>query len=125
MKKLIAITIALGALHLFAEGEGPLYVIEKVNKGTHFLKPGQTSAGFLTNNEICGAKPSGGMGSEACAVVTPTPEQQGETKYYLQENVFVTGTPAPNLVGFIEGSITKGVGVGGDKGTGVFRLTGK
>lgn len=96
------------------------YVIEKVNKGTHFLKPGQEFAGFLNNASICGAVGTG-MGAQACAVVTPEKDAEPETFYYLEE-AYVTGTPAKNLVGFIEASIRKGKGIGGDKATGVFKV---
>ena len=113
--------IAFAGLILSFSALSTTYVIEKVNKGTHFLKPGQESAGFVNNNEICGAKSGGMMGGEACAVVTPVAGEHHQQLYYLEENVLVTGTPASNLVGFIEGSIVKGTGVGGDKGTGVFK----
>jgi hypothetical protein len=122
MNKLMTLLFALMALAFSAQSveATTYYIIEKVNKGTPYLKPGQTSAGYVNNNSICGAKGGEQPGAEACAVVTPIPHMS-EPLYYLVENVLVTATPAKNLVGFIEGSIKKGPGIGGDKGTGVFR----
>lgn len=120
MKRLFVIAVTLGALCLNATEPHKVYVIDKVNSGTHFLKPGQEFAGFLNNKSVCGAQPGGKYGSEECAVVTPCEGQEGDF-YYLQKT-YVTGTPAPNLVGFIEGSFKPGIGIGGTTATGVYRL---
>jgi hypothetical protein len=119
MKTLVLIissfTISLSAI------SAEVYIIEKVNKGTHFLKPDQKFAGYVDNNEVCGAMGGNMAGSEACAVVTPLSKEPEQQTYYLEET-FVTGTPASNLVGFIQGSIKKAPGIGGDKGIGVFKM---
>jgi hypothetical protein len=119
MKTLLAISAVLGGLFLHAGESNKLYVIEKVNAGTHFLKPGQDFAGFLTNKSVCGAKPGGKYGAEECAVVTPCEGQQGH--YYYLQKTYVTGTPGKNLVGFIKGSFKDGPGIGGTTATGVYK----
>ena len=75
-------------------------LIEKVNKGTRFLEPGQELAGYLTDSSICGAKGEG-LGAGACAVVTPIGHKTPETLYYLEE-VYVTGAPAKNWWGLLK-----------------------
>lgn len=121
MKALVMISAVL-MLVSAASNAKQFYIIEKVNKGTHFLKPGQESAGFLNNNEVCGAQGGDMPGAEACAVVTPVGRVSGQQLYTLKKDVLVTGTPDKNLVGFIEGSIEPGTGIGGSKGTGVFKF---
>lgn len=117
MSKLLLIISLVG--FTFAAHSEQFYVIKKVNTGTKFLKPGQNLAGFLDNSAVCGAKGSG-IGAQACAVVSAGPLMIAQPLYKLKE-VLVTGTPKPNFVGFIKGSIKKGHGIGGDKAMGVFK----
>jgi len=110
------------------EKERQYYIIRKVNTATNFLKPGETPAGYV-DDCVCGAKVHRIGRNEKCAVISAElgPDfREGvnipgtETLYYIEE-VYATGTPAPNLVGFIEGSRKKGRGIGGDKVLGVFK----
>ena len=105
------------------------YIIRKVNTATNFLKHDETLAGYVEDC-VCGAKIHRIGRNEKCAVITSAklgPDcREGvnipKTKilYYIKE-VYATGTPVLNLVGFIEGSRKKGRGIGGDKVLGVFK----
>ncbi len=105
------------------------YVIKNVNTATHYLEPDETLAGYV-DDCVCGAKIHRIGRNEKCAVISAElgPDfREGvnipgtEILYYIEE-VYATGTPAPNLVGFIEGSRKKGRGIGGDKVLGVFKV---
>ncbi len=109
--------------------ERQYYIIRKVNTATNFLKPGETLAGYV-DDCVCGAKIHRIGRNEKCAVILSAelgPDfregvniPETEILYYIEE-VYATGTPPPNLVGFIEGSRKKGRGIGGDKVLGVFK----